>query len=116
MKQDAQTTKQSHEEALWRLVDELRSLGPRFSFDALISEAKKRAIPVSWETISSLGSRLSRYGLGPAWLPSYVSHFIVAYLQGRKINRAIDPFAGYGALIIPRSRCFSTSTGFALGR
>ncbi len=101
MKQDAQTTKQSHEEALWRLVDELRGLGPRFSFDTLISEAKRRAIPVSWEAISSLGSRLSRYGLGPAWLPPYVSHFIVAYLQGRKINFAIDPFAGYGALIIP---------------
>lgn len=79
----------------------MRRRGPRFDLDLLISEAKKRGIPVSWESVSSLGSRLSRHGLGPAWLPPYVSRFIVSYLQGRKISRVIDPFAGYGALLIP---------------
>jgi hypothetical protein len=92
---------QSHEEVLWRLADEMRASGPRFSLEALIKEAKKRGVPVSWAMVSSLRSRLSHYGFGPAWLPAYVSRFIVAYLQGRKVNRMVDPFAGYGALLIP---------------
>lgn len=101
MNQTEQAANRSYEESLWQLTDELRALGARFSLETLVKEAKKRGIPISWETISALGSRLAKYGFGPAWLPPYVSRFIVSYLRDRKIDRVVDPFAGYGALLIP---------------
>ncbi len=88
-------------QALWNLTDELRRSSVHVGLDVLVAEAKKRGIPLSWETISALGPRLLRYGSGDVWLPPYVSKFIIAYLQNRRVGKAIDPFAGVGGLIVP---------------
>ena len=102
MKQDSKLDRTSSAgQALWNLVDELRRGTSRVDLNLVVSQARKRGIPLSWDTISTLGPRLLHYGSGDVWLPPYVSQFVVAYLQKRRVGKMIDPFAGVGGLIVP---------------
>jgi hypothetical protein len=82
-----------------KLVDDIRRSKGSFDPVAFAHAVMERGI--GWEGVfSGLSYSLSRE-FGEVWVPPYISHFIVAYMNGRKVGRVLDPYARLGFLLIP---------------
>jgi len=93
---ERESTEHRRQEQISRLARELRLAGGMGLAD-LVAAAQQRGIVIDWEDLHPLASRIGRMG---AWVPPrYVVEFLSAYLAGKGMQRALDPWAGTGALL-----------------
>jgi len=96
MRREGESEEAAHREQIRKLVQEL-DLAPGTDLADIVGAAQERGIAIGWEDLNFLASRLSWRGAG---VPSrYVVEFLGAYLAGRGVRRALDPWAGTGALL-----------------
>jgi len=98
----------SANEQLWQLVDKMRGTHHP-SLVEIVKEVRAANIPVSTEQLRALVQKFypNEFSLLP---PNSVIEFIKDYIKDIQVESILDPWAGFGSLLLPIVEATKTAT------
>ncbi len=89
----------THQEAIWRIADKLRSRPERVTPAMLLKECRDEGVPTSLDELALIVTRFER--CLDHFVPKEVASFIANIVEYHSPKRILDPWAGMGFLPIP---------------